>query len=642
MKLLFLLLCLLSVGPMLAQASTDALETPNDSSVAPPATPTDQYKREHLGALDYVDQKLAADNLIDQMTTFASDTRSPRATLESFFYLADSYYTLINADGVTWDNEDDLDNIANELADLFDMDDIPENFQAEAAIEATVYMCEYLSRRGLPPLSEIPDEDEMAKAVREGRLGVYRIPDTPIEIARINHGDLEGHYLFVNTTLDDALDLYNQAANYPYLRDQFKGFYDLYFLTSGPMIPSRFIRALPDWMSTDIYEQTIWQWILTLMTFAVMFGLIYLVHIAIKRFTKDMGPLAVNAYSLIRPLVAIGLTKAMIYFLDEQVFLTGEAWQLIVTLSDIIVLAANITIIVVVGNLIAELALKSEKMYVDSHRIDQYLIRLGIRILSIVIAIGVLIQGLQALGFSGNTLLAGASVSGLAVALAAQSTLKNVFGSIMLVLDKPFVIGERIITGGVDGLVEEIGLRSTRIRTLDGHLVSIPNDELSSAEIENVGRRPYIKRLFNVGVTYSTSPEKIAEGMRIIEDLLAHHETQPTEADEQKLEEAKQEAADADAQAAEANNEDVPPSNAPINYPDFAPRVFFDKMNADSLNIMVLYWYHPADYMEYLKHATWVNSEILRRFNAAGIEFAFPTQTIMLQNTKATLDEKPT
>lgn len=87
-----------------------------------------------------------------------------------------------------------------------------------------------------------------------------------------------------------------------------------------------------------------------------------------------------------------------------------------------------------------------------------------------------MIQGLQALGFSGATLLAGASVSGLAVTLAAQSTLKNVFGSIMLVLDKPFVIGQRILVRDFDGVVEEIGLRSTRIRTLTGHEVSIPNE----------------------------------------------------------------------------------------------------------------------------------------------------------------------
>lgn len=598
-----------------------------ESDPQPTDTDTDTYKQKHMDAPAYVDQELAADKLLDRMTTFASDTRSPRSTLESFFYLIDSYYTLIKADGVTWENEDDLDNIALELADLFDMDDIPANFQGEAAIEASVYMAEYLSRWEMPPLSEVPGEDEMAASVRAGKLPVYRIPNTPIEIARVNHGELEGHYLFVNTTLTDAIDLYNQAANYPYLSDQFEGFYGLYFLTSGPMIPTQVIRSLPDWMSTDIYQQTIWQWILTFMSFAFMFGFLYVLRIVIKIISRHFGPLLENLLSLILPLASIGLTKALIYFLDEQVFLTGGAWKFIITVSDVIVLGANITIIIVIGSIVAEAVLKSEHLHLNHRSIDQYLIRLGIRIVSIVIAIGVLIQGLQALGFSGSTLLAGASVSGLAIALAAQSTLKNVFGSIMLVLDKPFVIGERIIANDFDGVVEEIGLRSTRIRTMDGHLVSIPNEELSTSHIENVARRPHIKRLFNISITYDTKPEKISEAIEIVENILAVKE------------EPKTETASEQPDGKVTESEKSTPSNKPINTGEFLPRVYFDDLKSDCLNLMVVYWYHPAEFWDYLEHATWVNTEIIRQFNEAGIKFAFPTQTIQLEKDEAELVE---
>ncbi|MDP0494631.1 MAG: mechanosensitive ion channel family protein [Verrucomicrobiota bacterium JB024] len=579
---------------------------------------SDAYEREHLDVPHYVDQHLDSRKLLDNMSNFASDTRSPRATLESFFYLIDSYYTLINADGVTWQNQDDLNNIALELADLFDMEDIPVNFQGDAAIEASVYMAEYLSRREMPPLDEVPDEGEMAASIKAGKLPVYRIPGTPIEITRINHGDLEGHYLFVNTMLSDAKSLYYQAENYPYLSDQFQGFYELYFLTPGPMIPVEYVRRLPHWMTVEVYEQTIWQWVLTLLGFGLLIGIVYGLARLIRRISQYWQPLAVNTAHLSLPVVTIALTRVLIYMLDDQVFLTGDAWKFIIMISDVIVLVSYITIIIVLGSIVASAIVKSR--HLQERRIDQYLIRLGIRILSIVIAIGVMVQGLQRLGFSGATLLAGASVSGLAVALAAQSTLKNVFGSIMLVLDRPFVIGNRVRIKGFDGTVEEIGLRSTRLRTLDGHMVSIPNDELSCSDIENVSSRPYIKRAFTISLTYGTPPEKIFEAMDIVKEILAPP--------------APEEAVSGEELAGQTVEEKqkTPPSNAPIHQPDFPPRVFFNELALDSLNLIVIYWYHPADYWGYMEHATWVNSELIRRFNAAGIDFAFPTQTIMLEN----------
>ncbi|MGE9294261.1 MAG: mechanosensitive ion channel family protein [Puniceicoccales bacterium] len=636
--LISLLLCFGIAGPLLSQDNSST-DTPDDIGHDEPPERSDAYKRAHMNAQDYVDQKLDARKLLDHMSNFASDTRSPRATLESFFYLIDSYYTLISADGVTWDNQDDLDNIALELADLFDMDDVPVNFQADAAIEASVYLAEYLSRREMPPLNEIPNQDEMAAAMKAGKLPVYRIPGTPIEIARINHGDLEGHYLFVNTLLTDAKSLYDQAENYPYLSDQFQGFYELYFLTPGPMIPASYIRNLPHWMTIDIYEQTIWQWTFTLFGFAMLIGIVYLLGRLIKRVCRSWEPLALNTAHLSLPVVTIILTKVLIYLLDEQIYLTGEAWKFIIMLSDIIVLISTIIIIIVLGSIAASAVTKSSQL--QSRRIDQYLIRLGIRILSIVIAIGVMVQGLQRLGFSGATLLAGASVSGLAVALAAQSTLKNILGSIMIVLDKPFVIGNRVKIKSFDGVVEEIGLRSTRLRTLDGHLVSIPNDELSCTDIENVSSRPYIKRVFNVSLTYGTPPEKIYEAIEIVNAILAlpadkaakaHAPDVPVSTD---TEEAQPLDANTTPVEGESHADEAPgtqPSNEPIHNPDFPPRVFFNELMADSLNLIVMYWYFPAEYWEYLEHATWVNSELIRRFNEAGIDFAFPTQTVMLEN----------
>lgn len=214
--------------------------------------------------------------------------------------------------------------------------------------------------------------------------------------------------------------------------------------------------------------------------------------------------------------------------------------------------------------------------------------------LRVVIVILALVQIAQILSDKPITsIIAGLGVGGLAVALAAQETIKNFFGSLVIFADKPFELGERIVVGGHDGTIEEVGFRSTRIRTLAGHLVTVPNGELANQMIQNIGKRPYIKRVMNVTITYDTPPEKVQQAVDILKELLNDHEGM----DEK-----------------------------------FPPRVFFSDFNDCSLNILAIYWYHPPEYWKYLEHAEWLNMELFKRYNEAGIEFAFPTQTVYLAN----------
>lgn len=241
--------------------------------------------------------------------------------------------------------------------------------------------------------------------------------------------------------------------------------------------------------------------------------------------------------------------------------------------------------------------------------------KMNFNLLKYVIAVFIEITELQQLGFSLATLLAGASVGGLAVGLAAQDTLKNIFGGIELSLDKPFVVGQRVKIKGYNGEIEEIGLRSTKIRTLSGHQINIPNQELAKLDIENIGRRPYIRRKFNISITYDTPPEKIARALELLKEILAVPEVRETEPD-------------APATGYGITRKSHP--NEKINQVNFPPLVYFSDLNTDSLNLLVYYWYHPPEYWDYLEHATWINMQIIERFNAEGIDFAFPTQTLHL------------
>lgn len=146
----------------------------------------------------------------------------------------------------------------------------------------------------------------------------------------------------------------------------------------------------------------------------------------------------------------------------------------------------------------------------DSLLID--LIRKTVKVVVILIAALFILQNILSLNIT--SLLAGAGVVGLAIAFAAQETIANVFGSIMIVLDRPFSIGDRVRIGDVDGMVEAVGLRSTQIRSLDGFLFCVPNRQVANGTIENIALRPTIKWPFSIGLTYDTTPEKMEEACR--------------------------------------------------------------------------------------------------------------------------------
>jgi MscS family membrane protein len=168
----------------------------------------------------------------------------------------------------------------------------------------------------------------------------------------------------------------------------------------------------------------------------------------------------------------------------------------------------------------------------------------------------------------------------------------------MILLDKPYQVGQRIVVKGHDGVVEEIGLRSTRLRLLTGHQTTIPNDEMARADIENIGRRPHIRRLTNIAITYDTPLDLVKKAVSIIQEVLNDHEGMD---------------------------------------PEFPPRVYFNEFNPSSLNLMVIYWYHPADYWGFVEFSQKVNLQIMERFEEEGIRFALPATTTHLSQD----DDRP-
>ena len=155
--------------------------------------------------------------------------------------------------------------------------------------------------------------------------------------------------------------------------------------------------------------------------------------------------------------------------------------------------------------------------------LDDQLSPLLAKLLKVVVVIIGGIYVLNALNVNVTALIAGISIGGLAVALAAQDTVKHLFGSVMIFVDRPFQIGDWINFKGIDGTVEEIGFRSTRIRTFAHSVTSVPNAELANAVIDNMGMRKYRRLKFLIGITYDTHPDLIEQYIDGLRELIVKH-----------------------------------------------------------------------------------------------------------------------
>ena len=196
---------------------------------------------------------------------------------------------------------------------------------------------------------------------------------------------------------------------------------------------------------------------------------------------------------------------------------------------------------------------------------------------------------LQSHGYSVSSLIAGFGITGLAVGFAANATIANVFGTIAIISDKAFEVGDYIKIGSLEGTVEDINLRSTKLRTLDNALTIIPNSTVSNGEIVNVTKAHKRRILETIGVTYDTSDEKLKRAIEILEDILQ--------------------------------------KNSEI-YGDYV--VFLDTLADSSINIKISAYVKTNNYVKFLKIKEQVLLEAIRRFREEGIDFAFPSRTIYM------------
>jgi MscS family membrane protein len=223
--------------------------------------------------------------------------------------------------------------------------------------------------------------------------------------------------------------------------------------------------------------------------------------------------------------------------------------------------------------------------------LDDQLIPILRKSLKIFFGVLAFVFAVQNLGYSVASLLAGLGIGGLALALAAKDTISNFFGSITILLDRPFAVGDWIESNGEEGVVEEIGFRSTRVRTFGKTQLSIPNSILANSVVNNWSRMPIRRVKMTVGVTYESSSEQMEQAVEGIKRLLRDH---------------------------------------PEVYQDFF-LVNFTDFGSSSLDIFVYYFTTTTVWAEYLRIRQEINIRIMRLLEDLGMEVAFPTRTVHLR-----------
>ena len=195
---------------------------------------------------------------------------------------------------------------------------------------------------------------------------------------------------------------------------------------------------------------------------------------------------------------------------------------------------------------------------------------------------------LSNLGFNITAFVASMGIGGIAVALAAQNILGDLFASVAIALDKPFEVGDSISTGTVAGTVEQVGMKTTRLRSPSGEQIVVSNTELLKGSLRNMKRMTTRRIEFTVGVTYDTTPEQAAAIPAVIRRVV---EAKPQ-----------------------------------LQF----DRAHFAKLGESSLDYVVVYIMQTPDYVQYMDNQQAINIGLMREFAAMGVEFAFPTRTLVM------------
>lgn len=427
-----------------------------------------------------------------------------------------------------------------------------------------------LERRALPidPADFSDEPGWVSQATREAVVELHRdLPGVRLE------RDDSGRWLWTRSSLDQIA--YLSEARTP--------------------IPESVLALIPDSLRVDVFGVEGWQILALLLVFVA--GLIvrktiqFLLRRRFAPLAQQLGAESVGR--IVDVFAGPGSTlvvAAMLAAFYPQLGLPfGASAALEIVVRALVVGSLVLSVYRLVDVAADRLAAKAAS---TASKLDDQLVPLLRRALKVVVVIAGVLFLLQNLNVNVGSLLAGLGIGGVAVALAAKDTVANFFGSIMIFVDRPFQIGDWVKIGDTEGIVEEVGFRSTRVRTFYNSRVTIPNAHFTEAAIDNMGLREYRRTVTTLGLTYDTNPEQMqafVEGIRSI--ILANEYTRK----------------------------------------DYY-EIHFAGFGAHSLDVMVYIFFKVDSWTAELRERHNVYMEILRLAHEIGVAFALPTQTIHIDH----------
>ncbi|MGR5294386.1 mechanosensitive ion channel family protein [Vibrio mediterranei] len=444
-----------------------------------------------------------------------SNTSSPQQTLNSFIQASDEL--------IQYWQQEELRTIGAELAlaqaiRTMDLSLVPNRTRTVVVMERIILLREIIDRLDSEALKALP---------KSSSYDFWRFDNTDITITKLTDGERAGQYVFSANTIQQLPRWYRTLQPLPYNSSERLDYYTVFIHSPGPLFPKQFIALLPDKVHILYGPLPLWQWIAVLLLastcyasikMSVYLGQRWNQHWAQKNLKWKVGKLI----SLISCGFILYLTRQV---MDQGIWLTGGVYQFITTcffLAQFYILSWLIMATFKYGA-----ALYAFKRNNGKH-VDSSLITVLSRIFGGLTIIILGIYVIEFMGFSISPLLAGIGVGGLAVALAIRPVLENVINGLTLYADGGIKIGELCRYGDKLGTIESIGLRSTRIRTLERSLITIPNSEFANMEIDNLERRD--KR--RMEHTLRIRPELTQEQLKVLivsirRVLLQHPKVEP-------------------------------------------------------------------------------------------------------------------
>lgn len=348
--------------------------------------------------------------------------------------------------------------------------------------------------------------------------------------------------------------------------------------------------ALPSILQMTFFNNTLLQYFIFfgILCGAIIIGKItyYVIKNFVKVLTKKTGTVADDMLIEVCEHPAIFLIFIFGFYIAYKTLTLSEAIELTFFNIVLVMLIVNLTWFftrLIDGLIKYYLVPFSKKTQTD---LDDALIPILRKLSKVVLIFIAAIIVLDKFGYNVASLVAGLGIGGLAVALAAQETLSNVFGGVTILTDKPFSLGDRVRVAGNEGFVKEIGMRSTKITTLDGSELVIPNSTIAKDIIENVTREQERRIKLTLGVVYETDMKKLDKAVQILKKIVNEQEG------------VKSDKCD----------------------------IFFDQFADFSLNLVVIYWI--TDLTKIFETKSAINFRIKEEFEKAKIEFAYPTRVI--------------